>query len=77
MYFMLIGVMDKFIYIKYGLASVLIFVGLKMVYLNEAFGGKFPISWSLAIITTLIGSSVLLSVIIDSYKRKNEKKLIK
>jgi tellurite resistance protein TerC len=62
MYFMLSGVMDKFIYIKYGLAAVLVFVGTKMVYLNNAFGGKFPIVWSLSIITLLIGSSILFSV---------------
>lgn len=66
MYFMLAGVMDRFIYIKYGLASVLVFVGLKMVWLNEAFGGKFPISWSLAIITFLIGGSSLLSLVVSS-----------
>lgn len=62
MYFMLSGVMDKFIFIKYGLAAVLIFVGAKMVYLNEAFDGKFPITWSLAIITVLISLSILASV---------------
>lgn len=62
MYFMLSGVMDKFAYIKYGLASVLIFVGLKMVWLNNAFGGKFPILWSLGIIFTLIFGSVLFSI---------------
>lgn len=50
MYFMLSGVMDRFAYIKYGLAGVLVFVGLKMVYLNQLFGGKFPITWSLSII---------------------------
>lgn len=69
MYFMLSGVMDRFAYIKYGLASVLIFVGLKMVWLNEAFGGKFPINWSLIIIASLIGSSILASVVIDKLKR--------
>jgi tellurite resistance protein TerC len=69
MYFMLAGVMDRFIYIKYGLAAVLVFVGLKMVWLNEAFGGKFPIHWSLLIITTLIGSSMLASVWIHRFKR--------
>lgn len=68
MYFMLAGVMDKFAYIKYGLAAVLIFVGLKMVYLNEAFGGKFPIGISLSIIVGLIGSSILASVIIAKRK---------
>lgn len=70
MYFMLAGVMDKFIYIKYGLASVLLFVGLKMVWLNEAFGGKFPINWSLIIIATLIGSSILASIVIDKIGQK-------
>jgi len=72
MYFMLASVMDKFKYIKYGLASVLIFVGLKMVYLNKAFDGKFPISWSLAIIATLIGSSIVASVIIDQKSKSKD-----
>ncbi|MBL7544553.1 MAG: TerC family protein [Bdellovibrionaceae bacterium] len=65
MYFMLAGVMDRFIYIKYGLAAVLVFVGAKMVYLNELFGGKFPITWSLAIIAFFIGSSILVSFLVD------------
>ena len=64
MYFMLAGVMDRFAFIKYGLACVLIFVGLKMVWLNEAFGGKFPITWSLGIIGSLIGGSILISVLL-------------
>jgi tellurite resistance protein TerC len=66
MYFMLAGVMDRFVFIKYGLAAVLVFVGLKMVWLNEAFGGKFPITWSLTIIATLIGSSVVASLLFNS-----------
>ncbi|MFN7905994.1 MAG: TerC family protein [Pseudobdellovibrionaceae bacterium] len=70
MYFMLAGVMDRFGYIKYGLAAVLIFVGLKMVWLNEAFGGKFPITWSLLIIATLIGGSILASIIIDRRRQQ-------
>jgi tellurite resistance protein TerC len=69
MFFMLAGSMDRFAYIKYGLAAVLVFVGLKMAYLNEAFGGKFPIGWSLGIIATLIGGSMLVSWIVD--RRKN------
>lgn len=70
MYFMLAGVMDRFVYIKYGLASVLAFVGLKMVWLNEAFGGKFPIMWSLGIIAFLIGGSIVASLVIDQRKQK-------
>jgi tellurite resistance protein TerC len=72
MYFMLAGVMDKFAFIKYGLASVLVFVGLKMVWLNEAFGGKFPINWSLIIIAVLIGGSILVSIAID---KRNQQKI--
>jgi tellurite resistance protein TerC len=70
MYFMLSGVMDRFAYIKYGLASVLIFVGLKMVWLNEAFGGKFPIGWSLGIIAGLIATSIVASAFIDRKQPK-------
>jgi tellurite resistance protein TerC len=73
MYFMLAGVMDRFAFIKYGLASVLVFVGLKMVWLNEAFGGKFPISWSLLIIGSLIGLSILASMVIDKISQKKLK----
>ncbi|WP_413289436.1 TerC family protein [Bdellovibrio sp. HCB337] len=64
LYFLLAGVLDKFHLLKYGLAAVLIFVGLKMIWLNDLFGGKFPILWSLAIIAGLIGTSVIASVLI-------------
>ena len=61
MYFFLAGIVDRFEYLKYGLSLVLIFVGLKMTILNELFGGKFPVVWSLAIILTLILGSGLFS----------------
>jgi uncharacterized protein (DUF697 family) len=41
---------------------VLVFVGLKMVWLNDAFGGKFPIGWSLAIIGGAIAASIVSSL---------------
>jgi tellurite resistance protein TerC len=63
LYFMLAGAIDKFHMLKYGLALVLIFVGLKMVWLNDLFGGKFPISLSLGIIAGVIAGSVVLSLI--------------
>jgi tellurite resistance protein TerC len=62
LYFMLAGIIHKFRYLKYGLGIVLVFVGLKMAWLNEAFGGKFPISWSLIIIVTIIGASIFISL---------------
>jgi TerC family integral membrane protein len=63
LYFMLAGAIHKFHMLKYGLALVLIFVGLKMAWLNEAFGGKFPVGWSLGIIGGLIAASVALSLL--------------
>ncbi len=63
LYFMLAGVIDKFYLLKYGLAVVLVFVGLKMVWLNDLFGGKFPISYSLAFIVTVISLSITLSLL--------------
>jgi tellurite resistance protein TerC len=63
LYFMLAGAIDKFYMLKYGLAVVLIFVGLKMVWLNDLFGGKFPISLSLGIITAVIAISVVVSLL--------------
>lgn len=71
LFFMLSGMVDKFHLLKYGLALVLIFVGLKMVYLNDAFGGKFPIAWSLGIIGTLIGGFTALSLLIPPKEHKS------
>lgn len=64
LYFLLAGVVDKFRYLKYGLGLILIFVGLKMTWLNEAFGGKFPVLWSLGIIGGILMISVLTSLLI-------------
>jgi tellurite resistance protein TerC len=63
LYFMLAGAVDKFHLLKYGLAVVLVFVGLKMVWLNSLFGGKFPISLSLGVIGGVIAASVALSLL--------------
>jgi tellurite resistance protein TerC len=68
MYFMLAGAVEKFYLLRYGLAIVLVFVGLKMVWLNELFGGKFPIEYSLGIITVVIAGSVGLSLLFPRRK---------
>jgi tellurite resistance protein TerC len=62
MYFLLAQVVQMFQYLKYGLGVILVFVGLKMVWLNEAFGGKFPIGWSLSIIGAILAASIIVSV---------------
>jgi tellurite resistance protein TerC len=63
LYFMLAGAVEKFHLLKYGLGTVLVFVGLKMVWLNQLFDGKFPIGLSLGIIASVIASSVVLSLL--------------
>src|SRR5207249_7677037 len=62
LYFMLGGAVEKFYLLRYGLAAVLVFVGLKMVWLDSWFGGKFPIGVSLLLIGTMLGVSVVLSL---------------
>ena len=62
MYFVLADAADRFHLLKYALALVLVFVGLKMVWLNGLFGGTFPIVWSLGIIGALVGGGVVASL---------------
>ena len=63
LYFLLAGSVDVFYLLRYGLGIVLVFVGLKMVWLNDLFGGKFPISYSLGFITGVILLSMAGSVL--------------
>ncbi len=63
LYFMLAGAVEKFYLLRYGLGTVLVFVGLKMVWLNGMFEGKFPITVSLGIMATVIALSVILSLL--------------
>lgn len=58
MYFLLADMADRFTYIKYGLALVLVFIGIKMILIDIY---KIPVGISLAIVAALIGGSVLLS----------------
>ncbi len=62
MFFMLAGAVDKFYLLRYGLGAVLLFVGLKMVWLNQLFDGHFPIWLSLGIILAVLVLSVALSL---------------
>ncbi|MBY0496095.1 MAG: TerC/Alx family metal homeostasis membrane protein [Cyanobacteria bacterium] len=59
LYFVLAAAVVKFSLLRFGLAGVLIFIGLKMSWLNP-----FPITWSLAIIAALIGGSIVASLLV-------------
>jgi len=63
LYFLLAGAYDKFHLLKIGLGIVLVFVGLKMSWLNTLMGGKFPVSWSLTIICGVVGASMVASLV--------------
>ena len=64
LFFLLAGIMHRFRFLKYGLGLVLMFVGLKMSWLNDLYGGKFPIAWSLGIIAGILGLSVAVSLLV-------------
>lgn len=65
LFFLLAGAVHRFRHLKYGLGVVLVFVGLKMAWLNEAFGGKFPVGWSLAIIGSILAVSIGVSLVLS------------
>ena len=70
LYFMLAGAVDKFHLLKYGLGIVLVFVGLKMVWLDGMFNGKFPVGISLGVIAFVIAATVVLSLMFPKSEMK-------
>ena len=61
MYFLLAGVVHRFVYLKYGLAAVLVFVGAKMILVDVY---KLPVTVSLAVVGILIGASIAASLLV-------------
>ena len=59
MYFLLADMADRFSLLKYGLAIVLMFVGVKMLLIDLF---KIPVMISLGIVTTIIATSIILSL---------------
>ena len=64
MYFLLAGVVEKFRYLRFGLAIVLSFIGLKM--LVGVVGFHIPIKISLAFVAIVLVGSVVASLVISS-----------
>jgi tellurite resistance protein TerC len=61
MYFLLAGVLDKFHYLRVGLATVLTFIGVKMLIVIG--GIHIPIWVSLLVVLGVLSTSVLASII--------------
>lgn len=59
LFFVLAGMLDRFVYLKPGVALILIIVGLKMALSHWV---EVPILVSLAVIVTILGSAVGLSI---------------
>ena len=66
LFFLLAGVMDKFVYLKPGVALILVFVGLKMVTSKWV---HLPISLSLSIIAGILLGAIMLSLYLPSKER--------
>lgn len=58
MYFLLAGVVDRFVYLKVGLSAVLVFVGVKMLLIDVY---PIPVGVSLGVIIALLGTAAVAS----------------
>ena len=59
MYFLLAGVAERFSMLKYGLAVILIFIGIKMLLLDVF---HIPVGVSLGVIATILVGTLLINV---------------
>jgi len=59
MYFLLADMADRFSLLKYGLALVLIFIGIKMMLIDLY---KIPVTVSLGVVFVIIATSIVLSL---------------
>ncbi len=60
LFFLLAGMVDKFVYLKHGLAAVLVFVGVKMAAVDLV---KVPSVISLAVIAAILGAAIAASLV--------------
>ncbi len=61
-YFALAEIVPRFVYLKYSLSLILVFIGGKMLA-NYFYGGKLvPTPWALLVVACLIGGSIMPSL---------------
>jgi tellurite resistance protein TerC len=60
LYFAIVGIEQYFVYLKYALSAILIFIGVKMC-LADVY--KIPIEWSLAFIGVTLTTAIVVSLI--------------
>jgi tellurite resistance protein TerC len=59
MYFLLAGMHERFHLLSYGLAIVLVFIGIKMLLLDVY---KIPVAWSLGFTVVVLAATMILSL---------------
>lgn len=79
LYFLLAGAMDLFRYLRFGLAAILVFVGVKMLsadWIKDKFlGGEEIPHWvSLAVVISFLAVAILASVIAAKRDQHNGRK---
>jgi tellurite resistance protein TerC len=72
MYFLLADMADRFSLLKYGLAIVLMFIGVKMLLIDLF---KIPVAVSLGVVAAIIATSIILSLKKDARERAREGEL--
>lgn len=70
MYFLLANVAERFSMLKYGLAVVLVFIGVKMLIVEFY---HIPVSFSLGVVGAILGSTLLINAWVN---RKSDQKKI-
>jgi tellurite resistance protein TerC len=60
LYFLLAGLIDRFVYLKQGLAALLVFAGAKILVADA---WKMPVALSLAVIVAILAVAVLASIV--------------
>jgi tellurite resistance protein TerC len=66
MYFLLAGVHERFHLLSYGLALVLVFIGVKMLIVDLY---KIPVVWSLSVTVSVLAVTMLLSLYVPARGR--------
>ena len=68
LYFLLAGLLDRFVYLKIGLAALLVFAGAKIL-VGSVF--EIPTAASLAVIVLILGTAIVASII-ATHPRRSE-----
>ena len=71
LYFLLAGIITRFVYLKVGLSFVLVFVGAKMLLVDVY---KVPIGASLAVIAGILGLSIAISLFLEPDRPRDRRR---